>query len=312
MNYVAKRILTLIITLFIVSLLAFLAFQIISDPAVAILGTNATEESVEALREEMGLNRPFFVQYGDWLVNFLQGDFGTSYSYHMAVSDLVAQKLPITAVLTLLSFLIMIAVSFPLSVLCAKREGGRLDRFFTVLGQVCMSIPAFLLGVAFTYLFGVLLKLFTPGKFVAFSESPGQYFLYLSFAALAIAIPRIAMTVKMLRSSILQQMDQDYIRTAYSWGNSRTMALRRHALRNALIPAITFIATSMAEIVASCIIVEQVFTIPGLGVLLLGSITSRDNPVVLTITMILAFWVILVNFIADILYQYADPRIRLS
>lgn len=312
MNYFVKKLFTLIITLFAVSLLAFLAFQVISDPAAAILGTSATPDAIAALRQQLGLDRPVAVQYFSWLGGFLRGDFGTSYAYNIPVSDMIAQKLPITAALTVLSFVLMLAMAFPLGILSARREGGILDRILTVLGQVCMSVPAFLLGVAFTYLFGVGLKFFTPGDFVSFSESPGKFFAYLFFAALAIAIPRTAMTVKMLRSSILEQMNRDYIRTAYARGSTRAGALRRHALRNALIPAITFIASSMAEIVASCIIVEQVFAIPGLGVLLLSAITGRDFPVVQTVAVILAVWVVGVNFIADLLYQYADPRVRLS
>ena len=165
MKYLLKKVFTLIITLFIVSLLAFLAFQVISDPATAMLGTSATPESLAALREEMGLNRPILVQYGSWLVGFLQGDFGTSYSYHMPVAEMIAQKLPITAMLTLFSFLLMILVSIPLGIWTARKEGGVLDRSLTVINQIFMSVPPFLLGVACTYIFGVGLRIFVPGQF---------------------------------------------------------------------------------------------------------------------------------------------------
>ena len=313
MKYLIKKLITLIITLFVVSLLAFLAFQVISgDPATVKLGTNATPEAIEQLREEMGLNRPIIVRYADWLLDFIRGDFGTSYSYNMPVSEMLSDKLPITFALTLLSFIFMVAISIPLGIFVAKHAGGVFDHIITILDQVVMSIPAFFVGIVFCYLFGILFKLFVPGNFVSFSQSPWQFFIYLIFPAMAMAIPRIAMTVKMLRSSIINQSGKDYVRTAYSRGNSPSSALRRHVLKNALIPVIAFIAVSMAEIVASSIIIEQVFTIPGIGRLLLASISNRDYPVVQTIVVIIATWVAVVNFIADIMYQYLDPRIRLK
>lgn len=311
MKYLLKKVFTLIITLFIVSLLAFLAFQVISDPATAMLGTSATPESLAALREEMGLNRPILVQYGSWLLGFLQGDFGTSYSYHMPVAEMIAQKLPITAMLTLFSFLLMILVSIPLGIWTARREGGVLDRSLTVINQIFMSVPPFLLGVACTYIFGVGLRVFVPGQFVSYTQSWPKFLVYLIFPAISIGISRIAMTVKMLRASILNQMERDYVRTARSRGSTKDRILKKHVLRNAIIPVITFIATSMAEIVASSIVIEQVFAIPGIGVLLLSSINNRDFPVVQALVMILVLWVVLVNFLADLLYQYMDPRIRL-
>lgn len=312
MKYLLKRIFTLIITLFIVSLLAFLAFHVISDPASAMLGTSATPESLAALREKLGLDRPIPVQYMQWLLAFLQGDFGSSYSYSMPVVGMIAQKLPITALLTFLSFVVMIVIAIPLGIFSARWEGGVLDRSLTVINQIFMSIPPFLLGVVFTYLFGIGLRLFVPGSFVSYTESWPGFLNYLIFPSLAIGIPRIAMTVKMLRSSILNQMGREYVRTARSRGSTQNRILTHHVLRNAIIPVITFIATSMAEIVASSIIIEQVFAIPGIGVLLLSSINNRDFPVVQAIVMILVCWVVLVNFIADLLYQYMDPRIRLD
>ena len=313
MKYIVKKIITLIITLLIVSLLAFLAFQIISgDPATAKLGTNATPESLAALRHAMGLDRPVYVRYFEWIRNFLRWDFGTSYSYSMPVTEMLADKLPVTFALTLLSFVFLVVFSIPLGILAAKHKGGLFDRIITVTDQVVMSIPAFFIGILFCYLFGILFRLFIPGQFVSFSESPGRFLGYLIFPALAIAIPRIAMTVKMLRASILEESGRDYVRTAYSRGNSAATALHRHVLKNALVPIITFIAVSMAEIVAGSIIIEQVFTIPGIGRLLLSSISNRDYPVVQAIVVLIAFWVVLVNFLADMLYQLVDPRIRLK
>ena len=312
MKYIFKKLCTLIITLFIVSLLAFCAFQLIGDPVTAMLGTNATPERVAELQHELGFDRPLLVRYGEWLINFLHGDMGTSYSYHLPVTEMVSQKLPITFILTMMSFVLTVVVSIPLGILTAKREGGLFDRIMTVLDQIVMSIPSFFIGILLTCIFGLVLHVFQPGSFDAAQKDPLQFFIYMLFPALSIAIPRIAMTVKMLRASILEQMSQDYIRTAYSRGHDRNGVLWGHALRNALIPVVTFVAVSVAEMVAGSIVVEQIFSLPGIGRLLLTSIGSRDFPVVLAIVVILALWVVVVNFIADVLYQYIDPRIRLN
>ena len=313
MKYIAKKLFALIITLFIVSLLAFLAFQVIpGDPTTALLGTNATPDQVEALRSSLGLDRPVMERYIDWLVNFLHGDMGISYSYKMAVSEMISAKLPITLILTAMSFVMTVAVSIPLGIYAARREGGLIDRGITVLDQIVMSVPPFFIGILCCWIFGIILRFFTPGNFVSYTKDLPAFIIYMIFPALSIAVPRIAMTVKMLRASILEQMGQDYVRTAYSRGNSRETALENHVLRNALIPVVTFIAVSVAEMLAGSIIIEQVFTIPGIGRLLLSSISSRDFPVVQAIVVILAVWVVAVNFIADVLYQYIDPRIRLS
>ena len=312
MKYAAKKFLTLIITLFIVSLLAFLAFQIIpGDPTTKLLGTEATEEARAELRAELGLDRPIPVRYLEWLTNFLRGDMGESYSYHMPVSDMLGEKLVITFLLTLLSFVFTIVLSIPLGILAGSIRSGWLDGLVTAIDQVVMSVPAFFIGILSCFFFGIVLKLFVPGDFVSYTQDWGAFLAYLIFPALSIAIPRIAMTVKMLRSAILQELGKDYVRTARSRGAGRGAILRRHVLKNALIPVITFLAVSAAEIMTGTIIIEQVFTIPGVGRLLLSSISNRDFPVVQAIVVIMAAWIVIVNFAADLLYQLVDPRLRL-
>lgn len=312
MKQFAKKLITLIITLFIVSLLAFLAFSIISgDPATRMLGTEATPEALAALRAELGLDQPVLVRYWNWLTGALCGDFGVSYSYHMPVSDMLADKVPITALLTLLSFAFTVVLSIPLGILAGSVRNRVVDGFFTTLDQIVMSIPAFFIGIIVCSVCGLTFRLFTPGEFVSYRESWSACLSYLVFPALSIAIPRIAMTVKMLRGAILSEQGQDYVRTAQSRGNGRSAILYRHVLKNALLPVITFLAISMAEIMTGSIIIEQVFTIPGLGRLLLTSINNRDYPVVQAVVVILAAWIVIVNFVADLLYQLVDPRIRL-
>jgi len=311
MRYVLKKAGIFILTLFVISVLIFIAFQIIpGDPTARMLGTQATPEKVAALREQLGLNSPGIVRYFRWLTGFLKGDFGTSYTYNMPVGSLLSGKLAITGALTLLSFCIVILFAFPIGILRARFAHSIPDRISMVLNQLIMSIPPFFIGILFTYVFGLVLKLFTPGRFIPHSEDPAGFWSFMLFPALAIALPKSAMVVKLFRSSMVREMSEDYVRTAYSRGNSRWQVLGRHVMRNAIIPVITFLAVTLVDIIAGSIIIEQVFAIPGLGRLLLSSIIGRDLPVVQTIVMIIAFAVITINYMADISYKYIDPRIR--
>ena len=312
MKYAAKRVLMLLVTMVIVSFLTFLAFDLISgDPATAMLGTEATPEKVAALQEELGLNRPFPVRYGEWLLGFFTGDLGTSYNYKQPVWDLIGPKVLVTLCLSVLSFLLITVVSIPLGLWSARRAGGRLDGVRTSVNQLCMAVPPFFTGILLSWVFGVMLHWFVPGNFPGLGHF-GSALKYLFFAAVAIAIPRIAMTVRMLRGTIMGEMQKDYVRTAISRGNDRGGVLRRHVLKNALVPVVTFLAQTMAEIVAGSIVVEQVFAIPGLGRMLVTSISNRDYPTVQAIVVILAFWVVLAGTVADIVNQCIDPRLRLG
>lgn len=311
MKYLAKKLAALAVTLLVVSLLAFLAFQVIpGDPTTKILGTEATEEAVAALREELGLNENVFIRYFRWLGNFLTGDFGMNYSRHMPVSDLLGDGLVVTFSLTLLSFVITIAVAIPLGILAGSTRSRFVDGAFAVGDQVLMSIPPFFMATLLTWIFGIVLSLFRPGQYVSYLDSVPGFLACLVVPAVSIAIPRIAMTVKMLRGSIGEQMEQDYVRTARSRGNHRRAILRRHVLRNAMVSTVTFLAVSAAEIMTGSIIIEQVFGLPGAGQLLLEGISNREYLTVQAIVVILAAWVVLVNFLADILHQLLDPRVR--
>ena len=312
MGYLAKRILILIATLLLVTILAFLAFQVIpGDPVLSMLGTEYTPERAAALRDELGLNGPLLVRYFSWLGGFLTGDFGVSYSYSMTVAELIGPQLPVTLTLTVMAFALILMISFPLGLFTARHEGGILDRMLTVVNQIAMSVPPFLLGILLTYVFGLLLRLFTPGNYISYRESVSGFLGYMIFPAVAVAVPKIAMTVKLLRGSLLSELHSDYVRTAYSKGNTKKSVLYRHVLRNALIPVLTFLAMTIADIVAGSIIIEQVFAVPGMGRMLLQSISARDYPVVQAIIVIIAFVVVLANFAADLIYQVVDPRIEL-
>lgn len=312
MRYFAKRILILLGTMLLVTMLAFLAFQIIpGDPVDSILGTEYTPEREAQVRAELGLDRPMLVRYAVWLAGFVTGDFGESYSYSMPVSELLAGKLTVTLTLTAMAFILILLISFPLGIFSARHAGGIIDRVLTVVNQVAMSVPPLILGIVFTYVFGLILKLFVPGNYISYTDSLPGFLGYMIFPAVAVAIPKAAMSVKLLRGSILAEMGSDYVRTARSKGNTKGTVLYRHVLRNAVIPNITFLAMTVADILAGSIIIERVFSVPGMGRMLLQSISDRDYPVVQTIVVIIAFVVVVSNFLADLIYQYVDPRIEL-
>ena len=307
----AKRMGLLLLTLLLVTVLAFLAFSIIpGDPTSSILGVDATPEQVAVLREQLGLDLPIWQRYWNWLSQAFAGDLGTSYNFRMPVGQLMAPKMSATLLLAALSFVLIVVISIPLGILSARHAGGWLDRVVTVADQVTMSIPNFVVGIALTYLFGLVLRWFEPGSYTSATRDLAEQLRYLIFPALAVALPRSAMTVKMLRGSILSEMGQDYIRTAYSKGNSQSSVLWRHVLRNAMIPVVTFLAMAIADIVAGSIVVEQVFAVPGLGQLLISSIGNRDYPVVQAIVVLVAAVVVVCNFAADLLYRVMDPRLK--
>lgn len=308
---ILKRLLLLVLTVLLVTVLAFVAFSVIpGDPTDAILGLNATEEQIAALRAELGLDLPIHIRYWNWISAFVTGDFGVSYNFDLPVAQLIAPKVGVTLTLAAMAFVLIVVISLPLGVLAARHEGGWLDKALTVLNQITMSIPNFVVGIVLMLIFGYILSWFAPGGFTYPSEGVGKYLWFMLFPALSVALPKSAMTVKMLRGSVLSEMSSDYIRTARSKGNTRTSILWRHVLRNAMIPVVTFLATTIAEIVAGSIVVEQVFAVPGMGSLLISSIGNQDYPVVQAIIVIVAVVVVLCNFLADVLYRVMDPRIK--
>lgn len=312
MQIVLRKTGVLLLTLLLVSLFAFLAFEIIpGDPTTMLLGADFSPERAEQLRESLGLDRPVLLRYGSWLAAFVRGDMGTSYSYSLPVREVLRGKTGVTAALSLMSWLLVTVISLPLGIALARYQSKPFGRIGVSLNQILMAVPSFFLGILITYLFGLLLRLFTPGRFISFEESFLGCLGYLVFPALAISIPKIAKTAKLLRSAILNEMKLDYVLTAYSHGNSRWMVIKNHVFRNALLPVITYLAMSLADIVASSIIVEQVFVIPGLGRLLVASISNRDYPVALCVVVMIASVVVVMNTLADLLTQLIDPRVRL-
>lgn len=311
MKWIVKKMTSMIVTLFLVSVITFLAFEVVAgNSMVSKMGMDASPEQIKALEEEYGLNKSLPERYGDWFIHAIQGDFGMSYQYNVPVTNLVSDRMAVTVGLGLLSIVLILAISIPLGLFISRHEGGMWDHVISTLNQVFMSIPHFFLGMLICLIFGIVLRWFQPGAYVPMKQSVSGYFAYILYPAIALAIPKIAMVVKFLKTSVIRQMNMDYVRTARGKGNSERRILYSHVLKNALIPVITFLAMIIAEVLAGSIVLEPVFSLPGLGRLLVVSISNRDYPVVQAIVLYIATIVIVLNCIVDILYQVLDPRVK--
>lgn len=308
----AKKAGALAVTLFLVSLVTFLAFNLLpGDPATAMLGTQATPAQLHALRAQLGLNEPLPQRYLQWLSAFVRGDPGVSIRYAMPVSALLADRIPVTLWLTALSCAMILVISLPLGVLSAGRRNRWAEAAVAVADQVTMAIPPFFLGMLLILVFGVIFRLFIPGAYVDYKTDFGGFLGYLILPALAIALPKSGMVVRFLRGSLNDQLHADYVRTARSKGIGGRALLYRHVLKNALIPVLALMGMIVADILAGSIIIEQVFGLPGVGRLLISSVTSRDFPLAQALVVYIALIVVVVNFLVDALFRLIDPRIRL-
>ena len=228
----------------------------------------------------------------------------------MSVSRLISDKIPVTMYLAVITLIVIVIISIPLGVFMARFGHRKVSKIFDIVNQSVMAVPSFFLGIMITIIFGLVLKWFTPGKYVSYRDDFNGFIMYLIPAAFAVAIPKIAMMVKFLKNSLIREMDSDYVRTAYSKGAGENRVLFCHVLRNGLMPAITLLGMIIAEIMAGSIVVEQVFNLPGLSAILVSSVSTRDYPVVQAIVVYIAFVVIITNCIVDILYHIIDPRVK--
>ena len=310
MKYVLKKLLIFILGLFALSFLAFFAFTVIpGDPAALRLGVDATPEALAALRAELGLDQPLFLRYFSWLGGFLQGDFGVSYAHGDAVADLLRHRLFITGALMLLSFFFTLIIALPLGLFTAGKQKGVLHWLVTILSQAMMAVPPIFLGLLFTILFGLMFRLFSPGQFVYFHENPAGFWAYLLFPALAMAIPKAAMTIRLIRNAVAAELPKDYLRTAKSKGQSPRKRLTNHVFPNIAVPLLTFLALTAIMILTDTFVIEQIFSIPGAGRLFITAIGTRDYPIVLTLVSMIGMFILGIHTLVDIIVKRIDPRI---
>ncbi|GGE26335.1 ABC transporter permease [Pullulanibacillus camelliae] len=313
MAYILRRLVFLCLTLVFISIITFLVFRILpGDPVQIMLGPDADPARITAVRHQLGLDQPLFEQYIHLIQGFVKGDLGESLRFSMPVKTLILARLPLTFSLALMSLVIVVFVSIPLGVLAAIRKNSWGDIILSSITQVGMAIPTFFVGMLLMILFGSMFRLFSPGGYIPWGESFFGALGSLLLPALTIAIPQIAVCFRYVRNEILEQTTMDYVRTARGKGATERATLFKHILRNSLIPVLTVFGLILAEVIAGTIVVEQVFSLPGIGTLLITSVSGRDFPVVQGLVLYIAFVVVCINFIVDLLYRVLDPRIRLK
>lgn len=309
--FLAKRFATLIATLVATSIIVFLVLEILpGDPALLVLGIDASPEQLAVFRSQYGLDRPMLDRYLSWIGNLFVGEFGISYAYKTPVWPLIAERLALTYPLAVAAMLLTVALALALGVFAAARHNRPADVVVMAISQLGVSIPNFWFGLLLILLFAVNLGWLSAGGFPGWSNGIAPALQGLILPSVALAAVQAAILARITRSSILEVLREDFVRTARAKGLSRGAVLWRHVLRNALIPVITIIGLQFGNLLAGAIVVEQVFSLPGLGRLIFQAISNRDIEVVKAAVVLLAFTVVVVNFVVDVLYAVIDPRLR--
>ena len=311
LHALAFRFASLLLTLFVISVAIFVVLEVLpGDPAAIMLGTSSQPDTLAALRSRMGLDQPALLRYFAWIGGIFVGDFGTSYSYGVPVSELIRDRLAVTVPLTLMAITISLTIAIPLGVFAAARQRGATDAFATFYSQVGIAVPNFWLGLLMILLFALTLGWFPAGGFRGWSEGVWPAFKALILPAVALAIPQSAILTRVTRSSVLDVMNEDFVRTARAKGVSRTRALWRHVVPNALVPVVTILGLQISVLLAGAVIVENVFSLPGMGRLAFQALAQRDLIVIKNVVLFFSTIVIVVNLIVDAVYVVLDPRLR--
>ncbi|MGJ7912460.1 ABC transporter permease [Neobacillus sp. LXY-1] len=310
-NYISRKILTLLFTLLFVVLLVFIAFRIIpGNPAQIILGTEATAEQISALEKQLGIDQPLSSQFISFLKGIVMFNFGNSLRYSQPVLSLIFERVGVTFTLALISIVMTVLIGIPLGVAAAKYKGKFAEFFISIVTQLGLAIPSFWAGIILIMFFGLTLKWFSVGGYVPWSENPWLAYKSLLLPAIAISIPQIAIIVRYLRTTMIEQLHLEYVRTAKSKGLKNSVILYKHVLKNALIPVITIAGMNFSEILAGSLVIEQVFSLPGIGRLLITAIGDRDFPLVQGMVIMIALIAIFVNLFIDLAYQWLDPKMK--
>lgn len=306
-----KKFLWAVATLIFASIMVFLALEIVpGDPAQVMLGINATDEAVAALRESLGLNKPPLERYFSWVSGMVVGDFGRSYTYSVDVRELVADRIAISLPLALIALALSTIIALPVGIYAASRRGKLADTVVMAISQFGIAIPNFWFALLMVYVLAIWLQLVPAGGFPGWGEGFWTALKSLLLPAIALALPQAAILSRVTRSALLETMGEDYIRTARAKGLSKRATLWNHALRNAMIPVLTILGLQFAYLLAGTIIIENVFYLPGLGRLVFQAINLRDLIVVESVVMMLVATIIVINLLVDLAYVWVDPRLR--
>lgn len=311
-GYIIRRALNAIPVLLFVSMGVFALTNLSGDPVQALIGGDvASNPELEArLSHDLGLDKPLPIQYLTWLENALQGDLGRSIQTHRPVTEALAERLPTTLQLAGAAWLIGICISLPLGVIAAVRRNSWVDHVATVLALSGVAVPSFWMGLMFILLFGVWWKVLPPSGFVSFTDNPTEALRHLILPALTLGLHQTGSLTRQMRSSMVEVLNQDYIRTARSKGLIERRVVISHGVRNAMLPVLTILGLQAGALVGGTVVIEQVFAVPGMGRLALSSVLTQDIPVIQGFVLVAAFAVIFMNLVTDLLYGVLDPRIR--
>jgi peptide/nickel transport system permease protein len=312
-RYLFKRLIVLLLMLFLVSMVIFsVLFVLPGDPAQVILGINATDETLANLRSELGLDRPFWTQYADWIWGLLRGRSSRSINYDRPVLDLLLSRLSVTGPLALMAMAFSVIISLPLGIYAARHQNRLGDLLVMGFTQIGIATPEFWLGILLMLFFAVKLQWFAAGGFPGWESDFWGSIQALLLPSIALGVIRASVLARLTRSSMLEVLREDYVRTARAKGLRESTVIYVHALKNSLIPVVTIMGLQLGQLLAGAIIIENVFYLPGLGRLVFQAIGQRDLPVVREIVLFMAASIIIVNFLVDIVYALLDPRIRLE
>jgi len=310
-TYVLKRLVAMVPVLLLVSIVIFSLLHLTpGDPVVVMLGEEATPESRDALRRELGLDRPLPIQYGVWLGRVLQGDLGRSIRTHQPVSEAILQRLPVTLELSLLAMVVSLAIALPAGIVAAVRRNSNADLLSTVFSLLGVSMPNFLLAVLLIYVLSLQLRWLPPIGYVNPFEDLGANLKAMIMPSITLGTALAAVVARLTRSTLLEVLNQDYVRTAWAKGLREGVIIQRHAMKNSLIPVVTVVGLQLGNLLGSAIVTETIFALPGVGRLVIDSIFQRDFPLVQGVVLYLALIFLLINLLVDLLYAYLDPRIR--
>ncbi|HEY7127054.1 MAG TPA: ABC transporter permease [Ktedonobacterales bacterium] len=313
LRYIIQRIIFMIPVALLVSFMTFMLIHLIpGDPARVLLGEEATPETVAALEKELGLDKPILVQFGLWLWQALHGNLGISIQLHQPVAQALMQRLPVTIELGLASLLFSLVLAIPLGIYSATHRNSVIDWLVNVSTLVGTAIPSFVLALLLIFLFAVFWRIFPPGGYVPIADEPFVNLRDLVLPMIALGTGTVAANLRQIRASMVEMLEQDYVRTARAKGLSERRVNYLHAFRNALIPMITIVGLQIGAILGGAFVIETIYLWPGVGALAIQSIFSKDYPVIQGVVLLVAFSYMLTNLLVDVSYPLFDPRIRLS
>ena len=311
LSYILKRLLATVPVLLVVGVFIFLLLRLTpGDPAAMIAGDYATEDQIAAIKENLGLDKPLIHQFFIWISNIANGDLGESYFFKKQVTELIIARIEPTLSLSVVTIIFTILIAIPMGVISAYKQGSWIDRVVMGFSVIGFSIPVFVIGFGLIYVFSLNLGWFPVQGYQRLEMGVFQWIRHLILPALALSVIFVAFIARMTRTSVLEVLGEDYVRTARAKGQTELKVLVNHALRNAAVPIITVIGFAFAILIGGVVVTESVFNIPGLGLLTVDAVLNRDFPTIQAVVLLFSFVYVLINLVIDILYTFLDPRIR--